>query len=197
MRRFLTNLAVAGVLAATLAACGAIAEQFTNPKRAPDEFAVYSRPPLSLPPDYALRPPRPGEDDFEDQTAQDLARAALLQSSTSRAGRAGRAVRREQLGDSSPGLIAFLEQTGANQASPDIRNELEIESRFIADEEQHFVDKLIFWVDDLDNPGTIIDAQAEQRRILEQQALGEPLNKGDVPEIVRKPPRKGILGDLF
>ena len=30
-------------------------------KRSPDEFAVVRRAPLILPPDYGLRPPRPGE----------------------------------------------------------------------------------------------------------------------------------------
>ena len=43
-----------------LSGCESARKAFSGDKNAPDEFAVYSRPPLSLPPDYRLRPPPPG-----------------------------------------------------------------------------------------------------------------------------------------
>ena len=43
-------------------------------KKAPDEFAVYAHAPLSLPPDYALRPPAPGAKRPQDEAARDSAR---------------------------------------------------------------------------------------------------------------------------
>ena len=49
-------------LAATLSACeGGIGDALGLGKKAPDEFAVVRSAPLTLPPDFTLRPPRPGE----------------------------------------------------------------------------------------------------------------------------------------
>ena len=45
---------------ALLSGCESARKAFSGDKNAPDEFAVYSRPPLSLPPEYKLRPPTPG-----------------------------------------------------------------------------------------------------------------------------------------
>ena len=40
--------------------CEGVREAAGIAKKAPDEFAVVTRAPLSMPPDYGLRPPRPG-----------------------------------------------------------------------------------------------------------------------------------------
>ena len=47
-------------------------------KRVPDEFAVVQRAPLTIPPDFELRPPRPGEVRPQTGTTSDQARAALV-----------------------------------------------------------------------------------------------------------------------
>ena len=44
-----------------LQGCSEIQKAVGNTKQAPDEFAVVARPPLSVPPNFALRPPTPGE----------------------------------------------------------------------------------------------------------------------------------------
>ena len=44
----------------SLSACGGTKEKLGLTKKAPDEFAVVRRAPLSMPPDYTLRPPTPG-----------------------------------------------------------------------------------------------------------------------------------------
>ena len=43
----------------------------------PDEFAVESRAPLTIPPDYNLRPPRPGQPRPQERTAAQQARKAF------------------------------------------------------------------------------------------------------------------------
>jgi len=43
----------------------------------PDEFAVESRAPLTIPPDFDLRPPQPGAARPQDVTAADKARKAI------------------------------------------------------------------------------------------------------------------------
>jgi hypothetical protein len=43
-----------------LTACSNVRESLGLGRSAPDEFAVADRPPLSIPPDFGLRPPQPG-----------------------------------------------------------------------------------------------------------------------------------------
>ena len=93
----------------------------------------------------------------------------------------------------SPGLNAFLARTGAYAADPKIRSKVEEETSVFATEDREFIDKLIFWVDDAPYPGTVVDPRKEQRRIMQNEALGKPITEGKVPEIKRKTRRKGLL----
>ena len=43
----------------------------------PDEFAVESRAPLTIPPDFALRPPQPGAPRPQETTAAERARKVI------------------------------------------------------------------------------------------------------------------------
>ena len=52
-------------------------------QKGPDEMAVISRPPLIVPPDYNLRPPRPGENSDGAAAASDAARRTLIGPSSS------------------------------------------------------------------------------------------------------------------
>ncbi|MEL0015072.1 MAG: DUF3035 domain-containing protein, partial [Rhodospirillales bacterium] len=49
------------VLVAMTAGCGSVKDELGLEKKAPDEFTVVRNAPLSLPPNYNLRPPKPGE----------------------------------------------------------------------------------------------------------------------------------------
>src|SRR6201991_1574892 len=61
MRRSTQILSLALILAApSLGACQNAKEMMGMTKRSPDEFQVVSRAPLSMPPDFSLRPPTPG-----------------------------------------------------------------------------------------------------------------------------------------
>ena len=48
------------VVVTGLQGCADIQKTIGNTKQAPDEFAVVARPPLSVPLNFALRPPTPG-----------------------------------------------------------------------------------------------------------------------------------------
>ena len=52
-------LGVALLAVAALGGCEETKKALGQVKQPPDEFAVFQRAPLSLPPDYALRPPAP------------------------------------------------------------------------------------------------------------------------------------------
>ncbi|MCH7832458.1 MAG: DUF3035 domain-containing protein [Proteobacteria bacterium] len=171
---------------ALLSGCESARKAFSSEKTAPDEFAVYSRPPLSLPPDYRLRPPAPGTVRPQIDSAKYRAERAIL----------GITVRKDAVAKplrGSTGLMALLRDTGALSADPDIRAIINEETSILSSQDQAFVDKLIFWVDDKEPGSTVVDARKEQKRIQENQALGKPLNEGETPEIKRKARRKGLL----
>jgi len=179
-----TGILLILVMAAGLGACDSAKRAISGGKKAPDEFAVYKRPPLSLPPDFALRPPEPGRDQLEAYSPRDHARAAVLR----------RPVQRQALAETTPGLQVLLTKTGATDADPAIRKIVDQETLALSEEDRRLIDKLIFWVDNAEYPGTVVDPAAEQRRLLETQALGKPINEGKTPEIKRETRKKGILG---
>src|SRR5215472_6535778 len=63
--------------AAGLAGCHSTAQAFGMAKVTPDEFRVVTKAPLTLPPDYALRPPAPGEPRPQELQPESAARQAL------------------------------------------------------------------------------------------------------------------------
>ena len=54
------RIAVMGVSLLALAACDSLREEAGLTKQSPDEFAVTTKAPLVVPPDFNLRPPSPG-----------------------------------------------------------------------------------------------------------------------------------------
>ena len=169
---------------ALLSGCESARKAFSSDKTAPDEFAVYSRPPLSLPPEYKLRPPTPGVIQ-PGKSPTRIAELAILENSVKTA-------RPKTQIKGSAGLQILLRNTGALTASSDIRALIQQETSIISQQDQAFVDKLIFWVDEEPYQGVVVDAEKEQKRIQEAQALGKPVSEGISPEIKRKR-RKGLL----
>src|SRR5512145_3320456 len=84
-------IAFAAMLAAAAAAggCGTLSRAIGATKTSPDEFRVVSQAPLTLPPDYNLRPPRPGEPRPQELQPNDEARVALFGESVGQAASAG------------------------------------------------------------------------------------------------------------
>ncbi len=185
-----TPLILLTVLAAmALSGCESAKKAFGGQKSAPDEFVVYSRPPLSQPPDFSLRPPTPGVARPQTTSTADDARDALLGTSNSTE---RRQVPAEQE-TTTPGLQALIKNTGAADADPDIRKKINEETSILAEEDQRLVDKMIFWVDDNPNQGTVLDPEKEQKRIREAQALGKPVTTGETEHVKPDRAKKGLL----
>jgi hypothetical protein len=160
-------------------------------KESPDEFAVFQRAPLSLPPDYGLKPPRPGSErpqavNPRDRVAQALGskRTASGQPTKTKAG----------LYSLSRGERSVLQLTGATKADPEIRMKIEKETGIMVTAGKSFTDKITFWQKP-DKFGLTVDPAKEAKRIQKNQALGKPLNKGDIPVIKRK--SKAIFQGVF
>jgi len=197
------------VMAAGLPACSSgTKDLFGRGKAPPDEFAVFSRAPLSLPPGYGERPtadqPLPVPGGSAERAAlvmpQDEARNAMLGvrgpaplGATRTPAVAPAAVAAPPVA-ASPGTTALLQRTGAAKANPDIRSTVNRETQLLAEADQTFVEQLMFWKKPTEY-GTVVNATAEARRIQETQALGEPIVAGPTPTIERR--RKAALEGIF
>ena len=71
-------VATALLSAVGLAGCTSTRSALGMTKVTPDEFRVVSKAPLVVPPDYALRPPAPGEPRPQELQPESAARNALL-----------------------------------------------------------------------------------------------------------------------
>lgn len=157
-----------------MTACEKTKEQFDISKKAPDEFAVTKRAPLEMPPDYALRPPRPGAARPQEPSADSQARAALLGETAGGATASGL----------TPGESILLQKTGAGQSNPAIRAKLDKETAELADEEMPGIDQIKKMVGkDVAPPAKVVDPKAEVERIKQNKAKGKPVTEGKTPSI--------------
>ena len=155
-------VATALVAAAGLAGCQSTQKALGMSKVTPDEFRVVTKAPLVVPPDYALRPPAPGEPRPQELQPESAARNALLGQREA-----------EQRSDGEKLLVA---KAGAEKADPLVRYVVDDEFGDIAHKEKSFADRVMFWKKDdagapapagaaVDNTPTPIDAAAEQERV--------------------------------
>ena len=192
MKRRVISASVAFAAFAALYGCDTVKSVAGMQKQVPDEFEVVTRAPLSLPPDFGLRSPQPGAERPQDVKPRDEARTILLRNSNS--GDQTKIQEAVESGRFSAGEAAILARAGAVNVDPGIRQTINSESSALADESNTVTSKLLFW-QDKPQPGTVVDASKESRRIREARALGDKVNKGEVPVIERK--EKGWLEGIF
>ncbi|NIA71167.1 DUF3035 domain-containing protein [Pelagibius litoralis] len=174
-----------------LSACGGFQEQLGLTKQSPDEFRVVSRAPLTVPPDFALRPPEPGAARPQEGTPAQQAERAVFRNA---AGLPPAATQTAINPNRSAGEQSLLSAAGAQSAEPNIRLLVDRETKQINSESDRFVDALVFW-NDQSPAGTIVDPQAELRRLQENAALGRPSTTGATPQIERR--RRAPLEGIF
>jgi len=180
-------IALSVIAAVALTGCEGARKALTQTKAAPDEFSVYTRAPLTLPRDYGLRPPseieaeaRKGDD------PQSVAKRVML---------SGRGPQVAPIQAATPGTTALLARAGAQHAEPDIRQIVNRETSVFAEEDQNFMEALMFEPD----PGRVVEPAQERQRIQENQALGNPVNEGETPVIEKKSkaPLEGLFDGWF
>ena len=170
-----------------LAGCTGFGDSFGFGKQAPDEFTVVKRAPLVVPPNYNLRPPRPGAVRPQELQPKEAARTALLNS-------AGADTAPATTGAGTPGENALLKKAGTDSADPNIREIIERETTGLVQKSESFTDRLIFWQEKRP-PGEIIDPKKEASRIQENQATGRPVTEGSTPVIKYR--QRGFLEGIF
>jgi hypothetical protein len=161
-----------------LAGCGGdTARSFGFTRDAPDEFAVTTRAPLSMPPALGDLPvPRPGAERPQELSQRQQAEAALVPGAALRPG--------APAGRRSSGETALLSQAG-RPADDTIRRRVDQESLRLETANSSFVDTLMFWRAP-DQPGVALDQQREAQRLRENAALGREPTAGETPIIQRQ-----------
>lgn len=148
-------VATALIAAAGLAGCQSAGKALGMTKVTPDEFRVVTKAPLVVPPDYALRPPAPGQPRPQELQPDSAARTAML------------GAREAQV--RSDGEKLLVAKAGAEKSDPLIRYVVDDEFGDVAHKDKTFADRVMFWRGDKpaaeQTTPAPVDAAAEQQRI--------------------------------
>jgi hypothetical protein len=187
-------LTVSILILPLLGACDSV-RSVMGGKSSPDEFSVYSRAPLSIPPEFRLRPPSPGAERPQETQPRDTAESLMLNNRQSAGTRSGELGGREASASLSSGEKALVLRTGGDKTDPEIRAIVNREAVVPLEASKTLADKVLFWRDPRKRTN-IVDPQKENQRIREQQAQGKPVTGEGVPAI-RQDLDRGFLDKLL
>jgi len=146
MRLRTASILVLGASALALGACSTSQRQAIGlTKVTPDEFVTVASAPLTVPPEYGLRPPAPGEPRPQELAPESAARQILLG--------------QRQAVTRTPGEQALAAAAGADRADPLARYVIDDEFGDIAHKDQSWADRILFWRKDA--PETQAPTQAQ------------------------------------
>ena len=176
-----SGLAVAGL---SVAGCGGVSRAIGASKVTPDEFRVVTKAPLVVPPDYALRPPSPGEPRPQELQPESAARVALV-------GQREAATRTQ-------GENLLTAKAGSERADPLIRYVVDDEFGSLAHKEPSFADRVMFWrkSGDAKKSGAETAAQSGAETPAPVDAATEASRlkslTGDAPVTIARDPQNGV-----
>lgn len=159
-------LIAASVAAVALSGCSSVSNAIGANKITPDEFRTVTIAPLTVPPEYNLRPPRPGEPRPEEIYPDQQARTALLGAQSNWSGSDAEAL-----------LVA---RAGGGSADPFIRSIIDGETAGVVRKSRSFADQVLFWRDGSYQPpvdATPLDATLEAER---QESARDVTGDGEV-----------------
>ena len=147
--------------AAMLAGCDTIRSATGNDKQPPDEFAVLTKAPLIIPPDFNLHPPKPGAAPLNQSEPTDAAQQSLFGADTA-------TIAKGMSGNMSDGEKMLLASAGAQNADPSIRQDLAADrNKALQSASDDFTNTVLFWQKPKDES---LNADAE----LEKSASAKP-----------------------
>ena len=117
--------------ALAVSACGSLKQGIGLTKVVPDEFVTVSTAPLSVPPEYGLRPPAPGQPRPQELAPESAARQILLG--------------QRQAVTRTPGEQVLVAQAGGEQADPLARYVVDDEFGDLAHKEEGWANRILFW----------------------------------------------------
>jgi hypothetical protein len=174
MKKIIMSLSMV-LLTGSISACSGTREQFDFSKKSPDEFAVVTRAPLEMPPNYTLRPPRPGVQRPQENTAIDEAKQVVFGTNE---------IKQVAPREVTQGESILLQKTGANTATSDIRDIIDQETAKIVKEETSTVNKILGKAGKkIDAPASVVDPIKESERIIQNKKAGKSVTDGKTPTI--------------
>jgi len=166
-----------------IASCsGSVRDTLGMRRSAPNEFKVVSHPPLSVPPEFSLRPPVPDESFVASKSTSTEAKKVLFEKASADI----------KIIEKTNGEEAFSSLFKANDANPEIKSLLQKEFIEAAreEEEKSFLEKNLlsklpsFSKDDEDKaPNEVVDAKLEKERIAENKKKGEKITGNETPVV--------------
>ena len=184
LNRVLVATALVAAAGVGLSSCSSTRNALGMTKVTPDEFRVVSKAPLVVPPDYALRPPAPGEPRPQELRPESKARETLLGM--------------RQAETRTDGEKILVNKAGADKADPLIRYVIDDEYGDLAYKESSFADKVMFWRKDQPKPAGLAAAGGETPVVVDPAAEAQRLATltGGKPVIIRRegPPRRKLPG---
>ncbi|RMD63607.1 MAG: DUF3035 domain-containing protein [Alphaproteobacteria bacterium] len=186
------RLVTAAALVLVVGGCEGIRQQLGLNKQAPDEFRVVARAPLTLPPDFTLRPPKPGLPRPQEGSPTQQARKAVFRAEPDQPPAVPVAAVTPDT--RSPGEVSLLKAAGADKVDPQIRMLINRETAELNAADEDFLEFLVFWRQK-DPYGEVIDPIAESKRLREVTALGKDITAGQTPTIKRR--RKALFEGIF
>lgn len=179
----------AAIAALALSGCGDTRRAMGLDRTSPDEFAVVSRAPLTLPPSLTnanLPKPRPGAPRPQEPNPTQVAAATVF-------GKAAQSGTAAAAGATS-GERALIAQASGFGIEPNIRAKVDQETTSLIIADRRWIDTLLFWQKH-EAPYSVVDPEKEAQRLRQAESQGQPLNTGVVPTIERT--RKAPLEGLF
>lgn len=149
-----TVAAVAAALLIGTTGCSGLSRALGSGKNSPDEFAVVTKAPLVIPPDFSLRPPRPGAKRPQERNSSQEAASAVFSS-----GSASQTA--PQNAPPTDGERILLVTAGAEDADNSIRDLIDSEYFTVQRTGRGFANKILFWKGETVDPATLVDAEGE------------------------------------
>jgi hypothetical protein len=166
--------AVALLVCLPLAAgCGDLRDAAGLTKKSPDEFAVTTKAPLVIPPDFNLRPPMPGAAPTNQVDPGNAAQLAMFSSQDPQT------VASNMSGNYSMSEKMLLANAGVQNADPGVRAKLQSDVRAMQAADASFTDKVL-GASPTPYTGQPVNADAEigKRNGKRQQAAPKPKDSG-------------------
>ncbi len=165
---------ILGSVMVLLTSCEKTREQFDFSKKAPDEFAIITRAPLEMPPNYELRAPTPGADRPQESAPEEQAKQALF----------GQTANESKIDGTTKGESILLQKTGAQQVDPNIRDVVDAETEEVIKENTSTFDRIMGKAGKkIDTPATVVDPIKEHERLIGNKKAGKPVTDGETPSI--------------
>ena len=168
-------------------------------RKAPDEFRVVSRPPLSTPPDFQLRPPSENEGDSIGLPPADYQARKLITEGKDVSDIDYDYRRKMGAGQHAVGVVdayavgsdadkSLLTRAGITKADPQIRERINQDVQAQKEAGKN-------WLIPQKGEEVIVDAEKEKARIEANKEAGKAITEGETPMI--EPAERGVLEGLF